>query len=123
MNETNQPNLNTEETERPPTFGELAESSSGFISAKNYSKGQKVSFQFSEIDKMHKSEKYGNWQCVYIVSKDGEQKRYGMSGTIAKTLKDQYKVMDYKDVLGKTITFLVTKTSQGGNSFEVIDLK
>lgn len=116
MNESN-------EMEKQPTWEELAESSSNFISAKNYEKGKKVSFLIKTFDKMNLSEKYGTWQAVYVVIKDGEEKRYGMPGKIAKTLKDQYGVKEYKDVIGKTLTLLVVKATSGGNTFEVVDLK
>lgn len=125
-NETNQNQAQIQaqnEVELPPTLAELAEMSSNFIAAKNYNRGAKVSFTLDALEKMQKSEKYGNWQAIFQVTKDGEPKRFGMSGKIASTCVQQYKCHDYKDMIGKTLTLLVVKASSGMNTFEVVDLK
>ncbi len=120
----NQTELNkTEEALKPPTFDELAEQSSNFISAKNYDRGKKVVLQVGSLDSMSQSQKYGTWQAVYNVKKDGADKKYGMSGKIAKTLKDNYGVKDFADVVGHTLTLLVVKSTSGSNTFEVADFR
>ena len=113
-----------QEEERAPTFDELATSSTNFISAKNYDKGKKVTFTFGAVDQMQKSDTYGTWQCIYNVTMpNGEEKKYGMPGKVAKVLRDDYGVKGFADVFNKTITMLVVKTSSGAHTFEVVDLK
>ena len=123
MEQTRMNESEPESEEQPPSFYELAESSSGFISAKNYSKGSKVKFKITDFEKMQKSEKFGTWQAIYTVEKDGEIKKYGMPGKIAATLKQQYGMADYAEAIGKTLTLLVIKTSSGSHTFEVVDFK
>ena len=59
MEQTKMNESEPESEERPPSFYELAESSSGFISAKNYTKGSKVKFKITDFEKMQKSEREG----------------------------------------------------------------
>ena len=123
MEQTRMNESELESEELDPSFDELADSASGFISAKNYSKGEKVKFKIVAFEKMQKGEKYGTWQAIYTVEKNGKRKSYGMPGKIAATLKQQYGVKDYAELIGKTLTLLVVKTSSGSHTFEVVDFK
>jgi hypothetical protein len=116
-NETKQTNLDEKitENETPPTFDQMAELAGLYMSAKNYRANQRVKVHVTALDRQERSAKFGTWQVVYDIHDGQRGGKISLSAMLVKALRDEYGIKDFKDLIGRDMTLLVT---QGTSSLQ-----
>lgn len=92
-----------------PTFDQLAQSSSQYISPKNYKEGQRLKMRTTAFNGMNFSEKFKTWSAEYKTRMDGQDRKISLNGKHIATLKNEYGITDFNQLVGKDLTLLVVK--------------
>jgi len=124
---TNNARLNVnkdEENEKQPDFATYANSTSQYLSAKNYELRQHVSIYIKTYEGLTKSQRFNKWQPNYtVLVNNNEEKIWTMSPKIAKVLLDTLHIEQFDGVVGKTLELIVLPAMSGTKTFELVGVK